>query len=113
MKFLKTLGTSLALTALAISALQANTLRMADSTDIAAMDPHSMTESNTIGFLNHVFEGLVRYNDELKVEPAPRRVVGVRRTDPGAFPTARGGDVSQRQRLRCRRRRGLDHACGG
>ena len=54
---------------LAISA-QANTLRMADSTDIAAMDPHSMTESNTIGFLNHVYEGLVRYNKELAVEPA-------------------------------------------
>lgn len=48
----------------------ANTLRMADSTDIAAMDPHSMTESNTIGFLNHVYEGLVRYNEHLEVEPA-------------------------------------------
>lgn len=48
----------------------ANTLRMADSTDIAAMDPHSMTESNTIGFLNHVYEGLVRYNEKLEVEPA-------------------------------------------
>jgi peptide/nickel transport system substrate-binding protein len=47
-----------------------NTLRMADSTDIAAMDPHSMTESNTIGFLNHVYEGLVRYNQDLAVEPA-------------------------------------------
>lgn len=29
-----------------------------------------MTESNTIGFLNHVYEGLVRYNDELEIEPA-------------------------------------------
>lgn len=48
----------------------ATTLRMADSTDIAAMDPHSMTESNTIGFLNHIYEGLVRYNKDLKVEPA-------------------------------------------
>lgn len=48
----------------------ANTLRMADSTDIAAMDPHSMTESNTIAFLNHVYEGLVRYTPELTVEPA-------------------------------------------
>jgi len=55
--------------AMAITA-HANTLRMADSTDIAAMDPHSMTESNTIGFLNHVYEGLVRYNKDLQVEPA-------------------------------------------
>ncbi|MCZ0811633.1 MAG: ABC transporter substrate-binding protein [Pseudomonadota bacterium] len=63
------------LVATAIAALMAgtagaNTLRMADSTDIAAMDPHSMTESNTIGFLNHVYEGLVRYNQDLEVEPA-------------------------------------------
>jgi peptide/nickel transport system substrate-binding protein len=64
------LGTALAVTALGASAATAKTLKMADSTDIAAMDPHSMTESNTIGFLNHVYEGLVRYNDELKVEPA-------------------------------------------
>lgn len=51
-------------------AANANTLRMADSADIAAMDPHSMTESNTIGFLNHIYEGLVRYNQDLQVEPA-------------------------------------------
>ena len=59
-----------ALTALLAGAAGANTLRMADSSDIAAMDPHSMTESNTIGFLNHVYEGLVRYNQDLEVEPA-------------------------------------------
>lgn len=29
-----------------------------------------MTESNTIGFLNHLFEPLVRYDIELKIEPA-------------------------------------------
>ena len=70
MKVLIAFGTALAALALGASAAPAKTLRMADSTDIAAMDPHSMTESNTIGFLNHVYEGLVRYNDELKVEPA-------------------------------------------
>ncbi|WP_264212226.1 ABC transporter substrate-binding protein [Leisingera thetidis] len=59
-----------ALAAVLAGAAGANTLRMADSTDIAAMDPHSMTESNTIGFLNHVYEGLVRYNQDLEVEPA-------------------------------------------
>ena len=67
----KTLATT-AIVALAagVPAAQAKTLRMADSTDIAAMDPHSMTESNTIAFLNHVYEGLVRYNDRLEIEPA-------------------------------------------
>lgn len=59
-----------ALAALFATFAGANTLRMADSTDIAALDPHSMTESNTIGFLNHIYEGLVRYNQDLKVEPA-------------------------------------------
>ena len=64
------LGTAIAAISLCASGVLANTLRMADSTDIAAMDPHSMTESNTIGFLNHVYEGLVRYNQDLEVEPA-------------------------------------------
>ncbi|MEQ9673669.1 MAG: ABC transporter substrate-binding protein [Roseovarius indicus] len=63
-------GTAVAALGLSLSLASANTLRMADSTDIAAMDPHSMTESNTIGFLNHVYEGLVRYNEDLEVEPA-------------------------------------------
>ena len=70
MKLHLTVGTALTVLGLCVSGASAETLRMADSTDIAAMDPHSMTESNTIGFLNHVYEGLVRYNDELKVEPA-------------------------------------------
>jgi len=70
MRLLTVLGTVLTATALGVAGVQAKTLRMADSTDIAGMDPHSMTESNTIGFLNHVYEGLVRYNDELQVEPA-------------------------------------------
>jgi len=70
MRAILALGTALVALGLATTQLDAKTLRMADSTDIAGMDPHSMTESNTIGFLNHVYEGLVRYNDELKVEPA-------------------------------------------
>src|SRR6056297_438579 len=73
MTFKSRLTSGLAATAIAAlmaGAAGANTLRMADSTDIAAMDPHSMTESNTIGFLNHVYEGLVRYNQDLEVEPA-------------------------------------------
>jgi peptide/nickel transport system substrate-binding protein len=70
MRLLTAVGTALAIVALGATLADAKTLRMADSTDIAAMDPHSMTESNTIGFLNHVYEGLVRYNDELQIEPA-------------------------------------------
>jgi len=64
------MGAALLAAGLGTTAVDAKTLRMADSTDIAAMDPHSMTESNTIGFLHHVYEPLVRYNDKLQVEPA-------------------------------------------
>ncbi len=70
MRLLPASGAMLAALALGIATAHAETLRMADSTDIAAMDPHSMTESNTIGFLHHVYEPLVRYNDQLEVEPA-------------------------------------------
>ena len=70
MKTLSTMGAVLLIVGFGVPMVDANTLRMADSTDIAAMDPHSMTESNTIGFLHHVYEPLVRYNDQLQVEPA-------------------------------------------
>jgi peptide/nickel transport system substrate-binding protein len=70
MKILSAIGIVLVAVCLGASVAGAKTLRMADSTDIAAMDPHSMTESNTIGFLHHVYEPLVRYNDKLQAEPA-------------------------------------------
>ena len=56
MKILTAVGTLLVTVCLGAAMVGAKTLRMADSTDIAAMDPHSMTESNTIGFLHHVYE---------------------------------------------------------
>lgn len=70
MKIFYKIGILLAVACLCSTMATAKTLRMSDSTDIAAMDPHSMTESNTIGFLHHVYEPLVRYNDQLTVEPA-------------------------------------------
>ncbi|WP_255855529.1 ABC transporter substrate-binding protein [Marinobacterium rhizophilum] len=54
----------------ATMASQANTLRMAEASDIASLDPYSVTESNTLGFLHHIYEPLVRYNADLKLEPA-------------------------------------------
>ncbi|MEI4196926.1 ABC transporter substrate-binding protein [Roseovarius sp. E0-M6] len=38
--------------------------------DIFSMDPYSYGSSYTISFLNHVYEGLVRYNEDLEIEPA-------------------------------------------
>src|SRR6058998_1764262 len=59
--------------ALAFSAVQAGsaaTLRWAASRDIASLDPDSFGDTFTLSFLNHVYEGLVRYDENLKIEPA-------------------------------------------
>lgn len=38
--------------------------------DIVSLDPYSYGDSYTINFLNHIYEGLVRYNRDLEIEPA-------------------------------------------
>jgi peptide/nickel transport system substrate-binding protein len=50
--------------------VQAKTLRWAYVGDVNSMDPYSLTESFSIAFLNHIYEGLVRYNEKLEIEPA-------------------------------------------
>ncbi len=59
-----------ALVLVAVAPATAKTLRYADSTDIHSMDPYGATESNTFAFLHHIYEPLVRYNAELRTEPA-------------------------------------------
>ncbi|ERI12021.1 peptide ABC transporter [Ochrobactrum sp. EGD-AQ16] len=46
------------------------TLKWGASRDIYSLDPYSYGDSYTLSFLNHVYEGLVRYDAELKIEPA-------------------------------------------
>jgi peptide/nickel transport system substrate-binding protein len=53
----------------AISA-SAETLRWGSNRDIVSLDPYSYGDSFTINVLNNVYEGLVRYNRDLKIEPA-------------------------------------------
>ena len=48
----------------------ANTLKWGANRDIGSLDPYSYGDSFTINVLNHVYEGLVRYNQDLKIEPA-------------------------------------------
>ena len=48
----------------------AATLRWAASRDIGSLDPDSFGDTFTLAFLNHVYEALVRYDENLKVEPA-------------------------------------------
>ena len=49
---------------------QAETFRLGTNGDLYGLDPHSMTDSFTVSFLNHVYEALVRYDADLKIEPA-------------------------------------------
>ncbi|MCU0972880.1 MAG: ABC transporter substrate-binding protein [Burkholderiales bacterium] len=48
----------------------ANSLRYAESQDISSMDPHAARDDFMLSLLCNVYEGLVRWNDELKLEPA-------------------------------------------
>ncbi|WP_290686319.1 MULTISPECIES: ABC transporter substrate-binding protein [unclassified Haematobacter] len=61
---------SAVLAGLALPAAAETTLRWAASRDIGSLDPYSYGDSFTLGVLNHVYEGLVRYNRDLKIEPA-------------------------------------------
>jgi peptide/nickel transport system substrate-binding protein len=48
----------------------AETIRWGGSTDLNSLDPYSFGSTFTLSFLNHVYEGLVRYDAELQIEPA-------------------------------------------
>lgn len=51
-------------------AADANTLRWGAPRDIGSLDPYSFGDTFTLSVLNHVYEGLVRYDANLKIEPA-------------------------------------------
>ncbi|MBR9765122.1 MAG: ABC transporter substrate-binding protein [Rhodobacteraceae bacterium] len=70
MTFRKILLASAALTALSGMAQAETVLKWGANRDIGSLDPYSYGDSFTINVLNHVYEGLVRYNADLKIEPA-------------------------------------------
>jgi peptide/nickel transport system substrate-binding protein len=49
---------------------EAKTLRWGAHREIASLDPYSYGDTFTLAVLNHVYEGLVRYTGDLKIEPA-------------------------------------------
>jgi len=51
-----------------ISSAQAETFRWAGKTDPQTMDPHATNTAPVLGFLNNIYEGLVRRNKEMKIE---------------------------------------------
>jgi peptide/nickel transport system substrate-binding protein len=48
----------------------AETLRWGAQRDINSLDPYSFGDTFTLAVLNHVYEGLVRYDENLGIEPA-------------------------------------------
>lgn len=48
----------------------AETFRWASTTDPQTMDPHAVSSAPVLGFLNNVYEGLVRRGKDMAIEPA-------------------------------------------
>ncbi|WP_137896386.1 ABC transporter substrate-binding protein [Ramlibacter sp. 2FC] len=63
-------ATVAAVLGLALASAGANTLTWSSSLDALSMDPHSTNNTFTNAFVNNVYEGLVRFNEKLQVEPA-------------------------------------------
>lgn len=62
-----------ALAAMAVclaGASQAEQFRWAGTTDPQTMDPHAVNSAPVLGFLNNVYEGLVRRGKDMAIEPA-------------------------------------------
>jgi peptide/nickel transport system substrate-binding protein len=59
-----------ALAAAVAPPLEAKTLKWGSARDIGSLDPYSFGDTFTLAFLNHTYEGLVRYDADLKIEPA-------------------------------------------
>ncbi len=61
----------LALLSLApITSVAAGTFRWAGNTDPTTLDPHATNTAPVLGFLNNVYEGLVRRGKDMSIEPA-------------------------------------------
>ena len=68
---MKKLVTTAALAAVLMAgAAQAETFRWASTTDPQTMDPHAVNSAPVLGFLNNIYEGLVRRNKDMAVEGA-------------------------------------------
>lgn len=67
------IGAALLLAAFSLalsSPASANQFRWASGTDPQTMDPHATNSAPVLGFLNNVYEGLVRRNKQMKIEGA-------------------------------------------
>ncbi len=69
MSVITKLVTALAFSVSAV-AVQAETVKWAGRADIYSLDPDSIASTSNLAFLNHIYEGLVRYDKEFKLESA-------------------------------------------
>jgi len=60
---------SAAVFGLGVSSVSAETIRWARSSDALTLDPHSQNEGPTLNLLHHVYETLVRRDDDGKLSP--------------------------------------------
>lgn len=69
MSIVTKLAATLALSVSAFAA-QAETVKWASRADIYSLDPNSIPSTSNLAFLNHIYEGLVRYDKTFGLEPA-------------------------------------------
>ena len=67
---IKKLSAVMALTISSAIATQAAEFKWAGTTDPQSMDPHAVNSAPVLGFLNNVYEGLVRRGKDMAIEPA-------------------------------------------
>ncbi len=70
MRLNRILAAAAAAVALLSVPAQAVTLKWAAQNDVITLDPHSQNHATTNGIMQHVYEGLVRYDKKFGVEPA-------------------------------------------
>ncbi|MFT6225256.1 MAG: peptide/nickel transport system substrate-binding protein [Paracoccaceae bacterium] len=71
--FLQHTASAVLATALMLAATtgaQAETFRWSSTTDPQTMDPHAVNSAAVLGFLNNIYEGLVRRGKDMTIEPA-------------------------------------------
>jgi peptide/nickel transport system substrate-binding protein len=69
MQLKRFLAATLAATALLAASVQAATLRWAAQNDVITLDPHTQNHATTLSLLQHVYEGLVRFDKDFKIQP--------------------------------------------
>lgn len=71
MSVIKTMTAALALSVGALAAhAEGTTVKWASRADIYSLDPNSIASTANLAFLNHIYEGLVRYDKKFGIESA-------------------------------------------